>query len=183
MKRVVVFLADGFEEVEAITPVDYMRRAGIEVCTVSLNTDTAVRGSHAITVLADTSLEALSLTGWDGVLLPGGGRGAENLAASRTVGDFLKSLSAEGKLVAAICASPAVVLAPLGLLFGRRFTCYPGMEERVSGATWTEGDVVVEGNIITSRGAGTAGRWAAALISYLVGTDISRKVSGDVLTC
>ncbi|MDR3114997.1 MAG: DJ-1/PfpI family protein, partial [Treponema sp.] len=150
-KKVLVLLAEGFEEVEAITPIDYLRRAGIEVRTVSIasgNGGLQVKGSHGLVVQGDSGLQELAKAGrgsvasWDGVLLPGGMPGASHLAASETVSALVKDMAAAGKLVAAICASPAVVLFPLGLLQGRGFTCYPGMEATVSGARWVEDKVV-----------------------------------------
>ncbi|MDR1903905.1 MAG: DJ-1/PfpI family protein [Treponema sp.] len=183
-KKVVLFLAEGFEEVEAVTPIDYLRRAGIEVITAALVSNAAgtVTGSHGISMLADTSLPELSgssrlrADAWDAVLLPGGMPGASNLAASKELGTFLKEMAAAGKLVSAICASPAVALFPLGLLEGKHFTCFPGMEKQVSGALWLSDPVVCDGNIITSRAAGVAGLWAAALIEKLAG----RREAGDL---
>jgi 4-methyl-5(b-hydroxyethyl)-thiazole monophosphate biosynthesis len=186
-KKVIVFLADGFEEVEAVTPIDYLRRAGVEVCTVSIGGAAAVKGARGIRVTADTSLAKLKTQGqaeaasWDGVLIPGGMPGASNIAASKDAGAFLKDMAAAGKLVCAICASPAVVLAPLGLLRDRRFTCFPGMEEKVSGAQWSAEKVVIDGNIITSRAAGTAAAWAAAIIGKLINEGEAKKLAEAVL--
>ncbi|MDR3172193.1 MAG: DJ-1/PfpI family protein [Treponema sp.] len=188
-KKAIIFLAEGFEEVEAITPIDYLRRAGIEVSTVAVGSKgtNEVKGAHGIPVIADTSLSALAgagrLTGasWDAVLLPGGIPGAPNLAASGELGAFLKDMAGAGKLVTAICASPAVVLFPLGLLKGRRFTGYPGTEQEVSGAQWSEGTVVIDGNIITSRGAGTAAAWATAIIGKLLDEGTAQTIASAVL--
>ncbi|GHV88276.1 DJ-1 family protein [Spirochaetia bacterium] len=184
-KTAIVFLADGFEEVEAITPIDYLRRAGVDVITVSISDRRIVTGSHGIPVTADAVLADIAAAAgssvYDAMLLPGGMPGAANLAASGGVGALLKGQAAAGRIVAAICASPAVVLSPLGLLAGRRFTCYPGMESTVTGATWSEERVVIDGNIVTSRGAGTAAEWAIALIGALVGKRDGEKVAGAVL--
>jgi 4-methyl-5(b-hydroxyethyl)-thiazole monophosphate biosynthesis len=186
-KKVIVLLADGFEEVEAVTPIDYLRRAGIELTTASIGGNAEVKGARGITVTADTSLAELKARGqggaasWDGVLVPGGMPGASNIAASKEAAALLKDMAAAGKLVCAICASPAVVLAPLGLLRDRRFTCFPGMEERVSGAKWSEERVVIDGNIITSRAAGTAAAWAAAIIGKLAGEGEAKKLAESVL--
>ncbi|MDR2398723.1 MAG: DJ-1/PfpI family protein [Spirochaetaceae bacterium] len=183
-KKVLLLLAEGFEEVEAITPLDYLRRAGIEVQTASIAADgnVQVRGSHGLVVQADLGLQdAAQDSSWDGVLLPGGLPGATHLAASETVGALVKALARAGKLVAAICASPGVVLFPLGLLQGRRFTCYPGVEASVSGATWVEAPVVRDGNLITSRGAGTAGFWAKELIAYLTDPATAQNIAASVL--
>ncbi|MDR3342500.1 MAG: DJ-1/PfpI family protein [Treponema sp.] len=190
-KKAIVFFAEGFEEVEAITPIDYLRRAGIEVTTVSVGVTSsaanAVKGAHGIPVMADTSLTVLAGEGrlngasWDAVLLPGGIPGAPNLAASGEVGQFLKDMAGAGKLVTAICASPAMVLFPLGLLKGRCFTGYPGTEKEVSGAQWTEGTVVIDGNIITSRGPGTAAAWAIAIIRKLLDEGAAKTIGAGVL--
>jgi 4-methyl-5(b-hydroxyethyl)-thiazole monophosphate biosynthesis len=180
-KKVVIFLADGYEEVEAITPIDYLRRAGIEVCTVSLNADKKVTGSHNIPIIADKSIAELAEVGeWDAVLVPGG-PGVSQLAASNEVGNFLKKTASDGKLVAAICAAPAAVLFPLGLLQNRRFTCFPGLEDAVTGAVWSKEKIVTDGNIITSRAAGTAALWSIAVIGYLEGEALAEEVGKKVL--
>jgi 4-methyl-5(b-hydroxyethyl)-thiazole monophosphate biosynthesis len=180
-KKALVFLADGFEEVEAVTPIDYLRRAGIEVTTVSISGNKTVKGSHGIPVAADALLAELPAASWDALVLPGGMPGASNLAASAETGALLKAQAEAGRLVAAICASPAVVLAPLALIKGRHFTCYPGMEAQVSGAQWSEDKVVIDGNILTSRGAGTAGLFAAAVIGKLLSQADADKVARSVL--
>ena len=169
-KKVVILLAEGFEEVEAITPVDYLRRAGIEVQIAALGGNLAVTGSHGIQVNADISFSGDGFPlDWDGVIVPGGGPGSDRLAASKEAGLFLKEMAGKGKWICAICAAPARVLAPLGLLAGKKFTCYPGEEGKVSGAEWKEDRVVVDGNLITSRGPGTAGEFACAIIDRLNG--------------
>lgn len=184
-KKAVVFLADGFEEVEAVAPIDFLRRAGVEVVVVSLNDNGISTGSHRIPVVADVSLanfaEKLNADEWDAALLPGGMPGASNLAASETIGAILRMFAEKGALIAAICAAPVVALHPQGLLAGRRFTCYPGLEKSVAGARWSEDDVVIDGNLITSRGAGTAGAWAMAIIEKLLGRDMADKIATSVL--
>jgi len=185
MKKAVVLLAEGFEEVEAITPIDYLRRAGIEVTTAAVGASLDVRGSHGIVVRADALLtEAMAAGGVnavDAVALPGGMPGAANLAASAEVTALIRGAAEAGAWICAICASPAVVLAPLGFLDGLRFTCYPGMEDRVTGGIWSGERVVVDGRVITSRGAGTAGEFAAAIIGQLVGEAAAEKVARGVL--
>jgi 4-methyl-5(b-hydroxyethyl)-thiazole monophosphate biosynthesis len=179
-----VFFADGFEEVEAITPVDFLRRAGIEVTTVSISDSKAVTSSRKIPVIADKLITEIPPgLEYDALVLPGGMPGAANLAASTAVGALLKAQAAAGRLVAAICAAPAVVLAPLGLLENRRFTCYPGMEREVTSksAVWSEDRVVVDGNMITSRGAGTAAEWSVAIIGALLGQAAGEKVARAVV--
>ncbi|MDR1446710.1 MAG: DJ-1/PfpI family protein [Treponema sp.] len=187
-KKALVFLAEGFEEVEAITPVDYLRRAGIEVVTLSLGSSQEVNGSHGIAVKADVLFRdcTLKAAGWDAVLCPGGMPGAANIAARAEAGSFIREMAGEGKLIAAICAAPAVILAPLGLLAGKRYTCFPGMEKEVSSALnraaqWTEDRVVRDGNILTGRAAGTAGEFAAAIIGALLSEREGRAIAEKVL--
>jgi 4-methyl-5(b-hydroxyethyl)-thiazole monophosphate biosynthesis len=196
-KKVLVLLAEGFEEVEAITPVDYLRRAGLDVTTAAVGGSLTVTGSRGIAVAADTTLAALTAQGqppavWDAVVVPGGAGGAANLAASAESGAVLRAAAAAGKWVCAICASPAVVLAPLGLLAGKKYTCYPGLEREVrgkseaSGARWSEDSVVVDvspsgGGLITSRAAGTAGLFAAAIVERLVGGEVGADLKKSVL--
>jgi 4-methyl-5(b-hydroxyethyl)-thiazole monophosphate biosynthesis len=189
-KKALLLLAQGFEEVEAVTPVDYLRRAGLEVITAAVGESPEVTGAHGIPVRADAVLAELAakaggLPGLcrdlDAALLPGGMPSASNLAASADVSALLGAMARDGKTIAAICASPALVLAPLGLLRGRRFTCYPGMEQGLEGALWSEEPVVTDGNLITSRGAGTAAAFAVALINRLAGEAAGTKLARAVL--
>jgi len=184
-KKAVILLADGFEEVEAITPVDYLRRAGIEVTAVSISDSLTVSGRWTgIKLIADMTMADLNkngIDGYDAVIIPGGMPGASNLAASAETGALLKEMAASGKVIAAICASPAVVLSPLGIIKGKSFTCYPGMEEKVSDAKWSDASVVKDGNIITSRAAGTAGEWAMAIIETLLDKAAAKKIKETVL--
>jgi 4-methyl-5(b-hydroxyethyl)-thiazole monophosphate biosynthesis len=186
-KKVLLLLADGFEEVEALTPADYLRRAGIEVTLVSIGPNPAVKGAHGIQVMSDVTFTELAGLGqgsakiWDGILLPGGMPGAANIAASAAACTLIREMAAAGKVVAAICAAPAVILAPLGLLEGRRFTCFPGMEDKVRDGRWSGDRVVTDGAIITSRAAGTAGEWAAALIARFLNGGEAKKLAQQVL--
>ena len=196
-KKVAVFLAEGFEEVEAITPIDYLRRAGIEVSSVAVGNSLEVKGSRNIKICADTSIDILLKAGklkaehWDGVVVPGGLPGADNLAASKEVGDFVTEMAKAGKLVSAICAAPARVLFPLGLLAGKKFTCFPGEEAKVAetsanagtnaAAIWKEDRVVIDGNIISSRSAGSAGEFSCAIISWFLGEEEGKKLAERVL--
>jgi 4-methyl-5(b-hydroxyethyl)-thiazole monophosphate biosynthesis len=186
-KKIIILLADGFEEVEALTPMDYLLRAGAELTLAAVGGNRNVKSARGLTIVADTTLADLSSSGklnpshWDGVVVPGGMPGAANIAASMTAVALLKGAFSAGRLVAAICAAPALVLAPQGILAGRRFTCYPGMEKDVAGALWSSDRVVVDGHIITSRAAGTAGEWSMAIIAALLGGDAAKKVAGAVL--
>ena len=192
-KKAIVLLAEGFEEVEAITPIDYLRRAGIEVSVASISSNMVVKGARDIRIKTDIILADLSwqTDGYDAVIVPGGMPGSTYLAASEEVGVFLKKMADAGKLICAICAAPAVVLAPLGLLAGKKFTCYPGMEkgaaaqqttaQQAAASTWLEDRVVTDGSIITSRGAGTAGEFAIAIINKLIDEAAGKKIADAVL--
>lgn len=190
MKKVLLFLADGFEEVEAVTPIDYLRRAEIEVMSAAVGNERMVSGSHKIPIQADVLLNDLYLGNrlnpedWDAVLCPGGMHGAGNIVSSPVACDFLKRMCDEGKLLSAICASPAVVFAPLGILNGKRFTCFTGMETQVPHGFFQENRVVIDSNIITSRGAGTAIDWSYKMIEILAGKDkadaLIKKIIGKI---
>ena len=190
-KKAIVLLAEGFEEVEAITPIDYLRRAGIDVTSAAIGEKLTVKGSHNIEISADTRLKNLLEEGnlkssvWDLVVVPGGLPGSDNLAASKETGSFLKEMASEGKLVAAICSAPARVLFPLGLLDGKKFTCHPGQEANIGPsamAGWKEDRVVVDGALITSRGPGTAAEFACAIIDRLLGDNQGKIIAGKTLT-
>jgi len=182
-KKAIVLLAEGFEEVEAVTPIDYLRRAGVEVTTAAVSLFMTVKGARGIKVDADTEIAGIDggAANWDAVIIPGGMSGAANIAASEEAGKLIKDMAAAGKLVCAICASPAVVLSPLGLLSGKKFTCYPGMEEKVKAGEWSADRVVVDGNIITSRSAGTAGEFAITIIEKLLDGAAAKKIADSVL--
>lgn len=189
-KKALVLLADGFEEVEAVTPVDYLRRAGVEVVTASVSESLTVTGKWGgVKITAGAVLDKLTkqeTDGFDAVIVPGGMPGSANIAASAKACALLKEAAASGKLVCAICAAPAVVLAPLGLLNGRKFTCYPEMEKEAQQACagkceWTDERVAVDGNVITSRAAGTAGEFAIEIIKRLTDEETARKIARTVL--
>lgn len=166
MAKIGVFLADGFEEIEGLTVVDILRRAGVEVTTISIMGRKEIHGAHQITVLADALYEEVSFETLDGVVLPGGMPGTTNLGAHEGVRKQIADFSAEGKLVAAICAAPSV-LGENGILKGKKAACYPGFEEKLLGAEVTFEEVAENGNVITSRGMGTAIPFALALTKYL----------------
>jgi len=181
-KKVIVLIADGFEDVEAVTPIDYLRRAAIDVTTVSISQQTVTGRWGEIKLITDTTLAKITnCTDWDAVILPGGMPCAESLAASKEVSKLIKEMAAARKLVCAICASPAIVLAPLGILAGKNFTCYPGLEEKVKDGIWSDANVVIDGNIITSRAAGTSGHFAIAIIEQLLDKETAEKIAKAVL--
>lgn len=178
-KRVAIFIADGLEEVEALTPADYLRRAGLEVMLAGVGTMQPT-GAHGVKISAD--IDAAELPDHlDGVVLPGGMPGAANLAASAVVEEHCWRVMESGGLTAAICAAPALAFGAFGLIEGRRFTCYPGFETEVSGGRFTDERVVVDGSMITSRGPGTAGEFAVAVIRHLLGDETADRVAGETL--
>ena len=180
MKRVAVLFAEGFEEVEGLTQVDFLRRAGVEITMVGV-TGEMVKGGHNITIKTDTTVDQIDPATFDGVVLPGGMPGAENLGSSVHAQDLIRSIFQSGGLVAAICAAPAVVLEPLGILKGKKATCFPGFEGRFKQASFSEERVVQDGTVITSRGPGTAAEFAVALIAYLVDSETAEKVKNKTL--
>ena len=177
MSRVLVPLAEGFEEIEAVTVVDVLRRAGIEVHTASLD-GPRVTGSHGVTVLADKALDAVVADEYDLVVRPGGMPGAEHLQNDPRVISLLRRFAAEGRYTAAICAAPSV-LAHAGLLEERAATSFPGFLNANSapGIRLREEAVVVDGKVVTSRGAGTAMEFGLALIGLLEGAEVRQRVA------
>src|SRR5262245_2302943 len=174
MKRVLVPLAEGFEELEAVTIIDILRRGGIEVVVASLGAS-PVTGSHGIRLAADTPLAALAEQDFDMVALPGGIPGAEHLKKDPLVTDLVRRMHGKGRPVAAICAAP-MVLEVAGVLDGRRATSYPGFLADAA-KTQVVGDaVVVDGGVITSRGPGTALDFALTLVEALEGTATRRAI-------
>ena len=181
MKKNYIFLADGFEEVEALTCVDVMRRAGMTVVTVSMNPDLAVTGAHGVTVMADSVYSDNDYSDADWLVLPGGIPGAPNLADSELLCDLITAHDERGGKVGAICASPAVVLAPLGLLQGREAVCYPGMEQGIEGVNWKSGAVAVDDNVVTGNGPAAAAPFALTMVAQSMGADVAAQVAAGML--
>ena len=173
---VALLLADGFEEIEALTPLDILRRAGIETVSYSVNSDFCVCGAHDIMVDADDIVENIEYDSVDTVILPGGMPGADNLENNKDVQDLLAYASENGKLMCAICAAPKV-LGKFGYLEGKKATCFPGFEECLIGAEATGERVVVDGNVITSKGMGTAMDFALAILEYLKDKETADKMA------
>ena len=176
---IAVLLADGFEEIEALTPVDMLRRAGLEVLTVGITSKIAV-GAHGISVICDKLPEEIDLDMISTVILPGGMPGSLNLDASAFTDEILKSVNARGGRIAAICAAP-LVLGRRGLLEGKRATCYPGFEGELAGATVTDESVITDGNITTARGMGVALEFSKELISLLVTKEKAEELSSAIM--
>lgn len=182
-RKAYILLAEGFEEVEAMTPVDLLRRAGVQVDTVAVseNDSAKIVGARGIPVTTDLLLKYVSETG-DMLILPGGQPGVRNLGADPDAADLIRQYAAEGKYIAAICAAPTI-LGKMGLLQGKKATCYPGLEKELKGASWPGEDVPVvqDGNIITSRGVGTAIPFALKLIEILQGKETAAEIASQVV--
>lgn len=178
--KVLVLLANGFEEVEAITQVDFLRRAGVTVVTASIGNELMVTGNFNIQVKADTLLSEVNSDDFHMVVLPGGVKGMENLNASKEVKDLLMEYNNKEKWLAAICASPKV-LGGIGLLKDKKAICYPGHEDGLIGAELVQEDVVIDGKIITSRGPGTSAKFALKLIEVLCGSEKSIEIGTKTL--
>ncbi len=163
---VYVFLADGFEEIEAISVIDILRRSGLSVTTISISENLLVDGAHGISVVADGYLEDVSLEEGTAFVLPGGLPGSDNLQACGELEVLLKKADKAEKIVAAVCAAPKI-LGAFGITEGRCATCYPGYEKELLGAIAKEDKVVRDGHVITSRGAGTAADFAFAIAEAL----------------
>ena len=177
---VYVFLAHGFEEVEAVTVTDVLRRAGIQVKTVSLMEEKLVYGSRGIAVEADIMFREGDYNKCEMLVLPGGMPGTENLCNHRDLVAELKQFYLKGKPVAAICAAP-MVLGRCGILEGHDATIYPGMEEELIGAIKKKDDVVVSGNVITSKGPATAMKFALTIINYIKGNEKAEEIAEELL--
>ena len=173
-------MADGCEEIEGLTVVDLLRRAGIAIDMVSIKADTKVRGSHAIVFEADTTAEKADWSSYTGVILPGGMPGTNYLKDSAAVRETVQAYCKAGKLTAAICAAPTV-LGACGILKGKSATCYPGLEDQLTGARVSKDPVVVDGNVITSRGMGTAIPFGLAIIAYFQGRDSAKAMAEKIV--
>lgn len=180
--KVIVFLAPGFEEVEAFTVVDYLRRINsIQVDMVAIGDSLMVFGSHQIAVKADYHIdELLNLDAYEAVVIPGGMPGAANLRDDPRVIKIVRDMDAAGKLVAAICAGP-IVLAKAKLVNGKKVTSYPGYEPDLGDSIYQEDAVVRDGNLITSRGPGTAVDFALELVSVLAGAKEAETLRKKIL--
>lgn len=179
MSKILLFLAEGFEEIEALTVVDVLRRADItcDTCTIK---DKTVTGSHKIKVLADKTIDEIALDEYDGVVILGGMPGALNLKSSDKVVEIVKKFQGEKKIVSAICAGP-IVLGRAEVTSGKSVTSYPGYEKELGNCNYLEEIVVEDGNMITSRGPATALYFAYKLVEKLKGKDIVDKLMEDMM--
>lgn len=180
MKKVAVFLADGFEEIEALTVVDILRRARVYVDTVSVTEEYMVRGSHGINVQTEDLFDEVNFVEFDMVVLPGGMPGTAGLNLHSGVRRVVKDFAETGKYVAAICAAPSI-LGGLGLLKGKRAACYPSVEDKLQGAVILKTPVVQDGNLITSRGMGTAIDFSLKLVEVLLDREKADELADSIV--
>lgn len=179
MARVVVPLADGFEEIEAMSIIDILRRAGIEVVVAGLH-DGYITSARGVKVIPDTTIETVKAEEFDMIVLPGGQPGSDNLNTDQRVRNLLVEFYSRGKLTGAICAAP-YVLANAGILQGRKATSYPTYKEKITGAEYVEEDVVEDGNVITSRGPATAASFAFKIVEKLKGKETAENIRKAML--
>jgi len=165
--KILIPLAEGFEEIEAVTCIDVLRRGGVEVVTASLN-NLDVKGAHNIIIKADTSISTIKRGEFDGILLPGGMPGATNLRDDERVIELIQEFAKEEKLIAAICAAP-IALERAGVITNKKATSYPGFDKDLISCKYQNDRVVVDKNIITGRGPGVALEFALEVIKYLIG--------------
>lgn len=180
MKKVALFLANGFEEIEALGTVDILRRAQIPVETVSITNEKNVTGAHNITVLTDKTFSEFDFSTVDALVLPGGMPGAKHLNEHDELKKHVKEFAEKGKNVAAICAAP-MVLGGLGILDGKKATCYPGFEPELIGANATGEKVVVSDNIITGKGPAFVFDFALQLVETIAGIGTRKEVQEGLL--
>jgi len=179
MPRVAVVLADGFEEVEAMSIVDVLRRAEIETVVAGLH-DGHIISARKVKVIPDTVIDTIKADDFDMFVLPGGQPGADNMNGDARVRELIKSFYAKGKRISAICAAP-IVLAGAGILQGKRVTSYPTYKDKLGNVIYEEKTVVEDGNILTSRGPGTALDFALAIVARLVSKEKAQKIKEAML--
>jgi len=180
MKTIFVFLAEGFEEIEALTPVDVLRRAGLSVQTVSVMDEQAVAGAHGVPVLAGVMFADVNPEDAEMILLPGGLPGATNLDAHEGLSNMIMDFANAKKPLAAICAAP-LVFGNRGLLEGKKATCYPGFETYLQGAEYTAALVEVDDNFITGKGPGAAMEFAFAIVEKYCGIDMVNELKKGMM--
>ena len=177
--KVYLFLAEGFEEIEAVAPIDIFRRAGIETITVSITSDKIVTGAHGIGVVADALFESTDFGGEYLLFIPGGMPGTLNLSKHEGLLALIAAHAGKGKLIAAICAAPSV-LGKLNLLEGKEAICYPGFENEMQNAKLSSSDSVKSGTIFTAKAAGVAMKFAINIVEELKGKETADKVSASM---
>ena len=181
MSKALVPLAKGFEEVEAVTVVDVLRRGGVEVVTASLSDSLDVAGAHGVSMKADATLASVADGDFDAIVLPGGGEGTENLKNSDLLFRRLRRQAEEGKLLCAICAAPTVLVEAGVLDDGVHVTCYPSCQTELD-RPWSPAPVVADGNVITGQAPGSALLFSLVVLQALVGEKEARKVARGLVT-
>jgi len=179
-KNAFIFLANGFEEIEAVATIDVLRRGNVPVTIVSITKDLKVTGAHNINIVADVLFEDVAFDGSELLILPGGMPGAQNLQNHEALGKLLKSHFEKNKLVAAICAAPKV-LGHLNILTGKSATCYPGFENELTGAVLSNNGTVKDGNVVTAKGPVFAIEFGLQLVEILQGKEVADKVAQGML--
>ncbi|CAM2798155.1 DJ-1 family glyoxalase III [Helicobacter burdigaliensis] len=182
MAKVLIPLGDGFEDLEAISVIDVLRRVGVEVSLASLKKDLVVTSDSGIPMQAKISIEEADSKEYEGVVLPGGFGGVQNMIASNSLTQFVKDMQQSNKVVAAICAAP-LALFKMGVLKEAKFTCYPSVETMIENPNYVCENVVQEGNIITSRGPATALEFAFYLAEIFVGKEKTLEIKKGMLAC
>ena len=180
MKKILIFFADGFEEIEGLTVVDLCRRAKLDISTVSITDSNTVVSSHKIELKTDYTINQVNFDEADMIVLPGGIPGTPNLEACSLLIENVVKFNEQGKMLAAICAAPSI-LGHLGILKGKEAICYPGFEEDLLGAKVSEDPVSVDGNAITSRGVGTAILFAGEIITYLDSAAKAKEILSSII--
>ncbi len=179
MPRVAIILADGFEEVEAVAIIDVLRRAGIDTIVAGLH-DGHIASTRNVKIIPDTVIDTVNSDDFDMIVLPGGQPGTDNLNADPRVKELIRSFSKMGKLIGAICAAP-IVLARAGVLQGRHATSFPSYKNNLGGALYEEESVVMDGNVLTSRGAGTALTFGLAIVERLINKEKAQTIKEEML--
>lgn len=178
-ENVLIFLADGFEEIEALSVVDVLRRAGIDIKMCSIK-DKKIRGAHGIEVISDVNIDKINVDLYSAIVLPGGSLGTERLKNCTKLIEIIRRFNSDGKLIAAICAAP-IVLSCAGIIKDKNITSYPDVRNEIECKNYTEKEVVKDGNILTSRGPSTAEAFAFEIVKILKGSMVSEKVKKNML--
>lgn len=181
-KNVILFFADGTEEVEALVPFDMLKRCDANVVLCAVGEGRVRTGSHKLKIECDTSEKEIDLKmDFDMIVIPGGGLGSSNMAKSDVVDHFIKRALKEDKYISSICASPSVVLGPKGVLEGKKAVCYPGFEEGMKGAFSSESGVIKDGKIITAKGCGVSFEFSFEIVSCLFGDEKTEELKRKII--
>ena len=178
MNKIAIILADGFEDIEAITPYDQLKRAGIEVDLITINTSLTAISSHGLKMVANKFIGDTNFKDYVGIVIPGGTIGVNNLKQCNKLVDTLIEYNKQNKLIGAICAAPTILIE-LGIIDKQKYTCYPGMQKESS--NYSDDPVVVSNNLITSTFCGTSSYFGIAIIDYILGSEMANKISNQTL--